>query len=279
MQVSTHEDHTFMDPAFPILFHLDTCFPYLPVTSSVHWHENIEVLYFIEGEGIVYSGTAEFPARVGDIVVINPNVLHGIESITEQCRYYCLIVDRSLYEEFGIPVSNMMFKEIVRDSAAQGYYDKIIREWTDRGTFYKPAVKLAALQLLLHLSRYHVDSTNGTGRIQNKQLTMVKDAISYIRLHFREELTIDDICEAIGFSKYYFCRVFKEVTRRTPVDYVNFIRCNYAKNLILSGRYNVSESAEMSGFKNLSYFSKTYKKYMGTLPSQKGGDGKPANAK
>lgn len=61
MQVSRHEDHTFMDPSFPILFHLDTCFPYLPVTSSVHWHENIEVLYFIEGEGIVYSGTRGIP--------------------------------------------------------------------------------------------------------------------------------------------------------------------------------------------------------------------------
>lgn len=273
MQVSTHEDHSsYMDPSFPILFHLDTCFPYLPVTSSAHWHENIEVLYFIEGEGIVYSGTTEFPAHVGDIVVINPNVLHCIESVTEQCRYYCLIVDRSLYEEFGLPVSNMLFKEIVRDSTAQGYYDKIIREWADRGPFYKPAVKLAALQLLLHLSRYHLDFTNDGETVQSKRLTMVKDAIGYIRAHFREELTIDDICEAIGFSKYYFCRVFKEVTRRTPVDYINFIRCSYAKNLLLSGRYNVSESAEMSGFKNLSYFSKTYKKYMGTLPSQKGGN-------
>ena len=63
----------------------------------------------------------------------------------------------------------------------------------------------------------------------------------------------------------YKRQVFKEVTRRTPVDYINFIRCNYARNLLLSGRYNVSESAEMSGFKNLSYFSKTYKKYMGCL--------------
>ena len=86
-----------------------------------------------------------------------------------------------------------MFKEIVRDSAAQGFYDKIIREWTDRAPFYKPAVKLLALQLLLHLSRYHVDSANDLGEIQNKRLTMVKDAISYIRTHFREELTIDDI--------------------------------------------------------------------------------------
>lgn len=273
MQTSNHEDHTFLDPSFPIIFHLDTCFPYLPVTHGVHWHENIEILYFIEGEGIVYSGTAEFPVHVGDIVVINPNVLHGIESITEQCMYYCLIVDKSLYEDFGIPASHMLFKEIVRDSTAQGYYDTIIREWTDRGAFYKPAVKLAALQMLLHLSRYHLDSANEINSLQDKRLTMVKDAISYIRTHFRDEITIDDICEEIGFSKYYFCRAFKEVTRRTPVDYINFVRCNYARNLLLSGRYNVSESAEMSGFKNLSYFSKTYKKYMGTLPSQKGEEG------
>lgn len=269
MPDSRREDHSFLDPAFPIIFHRDICFPDLPVTA--HWHENVELLYFVEGEGTVYAGMAEFPVRVGDIAVLNANVLHGIEAASAQCVYYCLIIDRALCEDFGVPVGNLLLKEMVRDAAAQEYYDKIIREWSDRNAFYQPAVKLAALQLLLHLSRYHLDSASGGSAPQDKRLTMVKDGIRYIRSHFREELTIDGICEEIGFSKYYFCRVFKEVTRRTPVDYINFVRCNYARRLLLSGRYNVSESAEMSGFQNLSYFSKTYKKYMGTLPSQKGG--------
>ena len=51
-------------------------------------------------------------------------------------------------------------------------------------------------------------------------------------------------------------------------NYLNYTRCSYARKLLASGRYNVSESAEHSGFSNLSYFAKTYKKYMGELPSQ-----------
>lgn len=44
--------------------------------------------------------------------------------------------------------------------------------------------------------------------------------------------------------------------------------CVIYRKLLVSGRYNVGESAEHSGFSNLSFFAKTYKKYMGELPSQ-----------
>ncbi|ELP5185316.1 helix-turn-helix transcriptional regulator, partial [Clostridium perfringens] len=69
-------------------------------------------------------------------------------------------------------------------------------------------------------------------------------------------------------SKYYTCRTFKEVTGKTILDYINHIRCINARNLILYNGYTISESAYKSGFNNLSYFSKTYKKYMGLLPSE-----------
>ncbi|EOU2011906.1 helix-turn-helix domain-containing protein, partial [Clostridium perfringens] len=55
---------------------------------------------------------------------------------------------------------------------------------------------------------------------------------------------------------------------QTILDYINHIRCINARNLILYNGYTISESAYKSGFNNLSYFSKTYKKYMGLLPSE-----------
>ena len=52
----------------------------------------------------------------------------------------------------------------------------------------------------------------------------------------------------------------------TVIEYVNILRCKEAKRLISEGQ-SVSEAAIASGFNNLSYFTRTYKKYVGELPS------------
>jgi len=267
--ISRYEDHSFFDSHFPITYHLDTCKKGSPFSLYLHWHENIEILYFIDGEGIVYLGAEEVHAKKGDLVIVNSNIFHGFNSVTEYCKYHCLIVDKSLYESFDIQAGRMFFNEVIKDDTAISYYEKIIDEWNKEGPLYKTAVKLYSLQLLLHLSRYQLDEKTVKNSITDKRIEPVKMAISYIRTHFKEEISIDEICKYIGLSKYYFCRIFKEITYRTPIEYVNFVRCHNARNLIISGKYNVSESAELSGFKNLSYFSKTYKKIFGNLPSKK----------
>ena len=120
------------------------------------------------------------------------------------------------------------------------------------------------MQMLAQIYRAH-DKGDGHVKANNK---MIADAIEYLNTHFSEPITVDEICESVGFSKYYFCRKFKAVTGKTVVDYINFLRCVNARRLIQSGQYNVSESAYMSGFNNLSYFSKTYIKHIGHSPSE-----------
>jgi AraC-like DNA-binding protein len=51
------------------------------------------------------------------------------------------------------------------------------------------------------------------------------------------------------------------------VRYINILRCEHARKMLQNGNYRVEEVAYLCGFDNMSYFSKTYKKYMGCLPS------------
>ncbi len=267
--ITYYEDHSFFNSQFPIAFHFDVCPKGVPFSKYQHWHENIEILYFVEGEGILHLGSEEIHTQKGDIAVVNSNTLHGFDSATDVCKYYCLIIDKSLYEAFGIQAGRMFFNEVIRDNGAVLLYKKIIKEWQEEKEHFLSAIKLYSLDLLLYLSRNHIEEKTSKSSFNDKRIETVKSAISYIRTHFNKEITIDDICGHIGLSKYYFCRVFKEITHRTPVEYINFVRCHNARNLILSGKYNVSESAELSGFKNLSYFTRTYKKIFGSLPSKK----------
>lgn len=267
MNLSFYERHSYKDPAFQIIFHLDTLLAE-DKNFVMHWHENLEILYFIDGKAQITCDMNVIEAEAYDIVCINSNKLHSIMSLSDCCKYYCLIIDKNLCESFDSSVKNVIIKSIIRDSSATLLFDKIVKEMFEKKVYHKSIVKANSIELFLYLCRYFsVDENILLDTISNTKLTMVKSSIEYIKNNFKDNITIDDICKNIGFSKYYFCRVFKEVTNKTVVDYINFLRCDNARKLLATGNYNATESAELCGFKNLSYFSKIYKKYIGRLPS------------
>ena len=96
----------------------------------------------------------------------------------------------------------------------------------------------------------------------------VKQAITYIKYHYFEEISVEDILKHVGFSRAYFSREFKRNTGVSLVTYLNMVRCRQAQILLSQKYYSISQIASMCGFNNASYFTKTYKKIMGRLPSE-----------
>lgn len=264
-----YEKHVHRDPSFPVIFHLDSI-RRGPPQNILHWHESVELLYFIEGRCLVSSNSRRLEAKPGEIAVINSNHLHSFQALSGICRYYCLIPGKEMCDEAGIHVDELSFSPIVSSDSAAACFQNIIREFSSRSPYYRPAVRAQLLSLFVLLARnFSSPAGPDVSQAEGKKLAMVKAAVRYIGENFRKSLTVEDISRAVGFSKYYFCRCFKEVAGQTVVDYVNFLRCHNANILLSSGESNVTEAAELSGFHNLSYFTKTYKKYMGSLPSEK----------
>lgn len=269
MSLSFYENHIHKDPDFPIIFHLDI------VKSkfndfTMHWHESIELLYFIEGEGAIICSGKEIKGKKGDLIVINSNDLHCIKSITLSCSYYCLIIDKNYCNNFGLNILNINIKNIIKDSIASNYFEDIIKEMKYKNIYYKSSVKVLSINLLIHLIRNYIINLKHISYSSKEQrkIDLVKSALNYINSNYRKDISIDTISSYVGCSKYYFCHVFKEITGKTIISYINYLRCNNARKLLASGNYNVYESAELNGFNNMSYFSKTYKKYMGKSPSK-----------
>lgn len=266
---SFYEDHNHLDPNFSIIFHpnfIDKCSQF---NEMMHWHESIELIYFTEGEGKVMCGPNEVLACAGDLIVINSNDLHRFEAITKHASYYCLIIHTSIYEGLGLETSDLLFENKIKNPKCISLYNTIIHEMNKEDIAYKVAVKALIANLLVELIRHHSEKDNNLfiSNQNNKKITLVKNAIRYIQKHYRSDISIDDICLDIGFSKYYFCRTFKEITDKTVTDYINYLRCQHAQKLLRSGNYNVTESCELAGFNSLPYFSRIYKKYMGCSPS------------
>lgn len=96
----------------------------------------------------------------------------------------------------------------------------------------------------------------------------VNEAIIYINDHFTEMITLQDVADLVKVSKNYFSELFKRETGLNFIDYIIQQRVKRAKELLQTTRLNVYEVAEKSGFNDVKYFSKLFKKLVGMSPKQ-----------
>lgn len=262
-----YEPHVHKDPSFPIIFHLDTMkknhSDFLP-----HWHENLEILYVLQGTINVIADADSVIASKEEIIVINSNNVHYIQSLADESIYYCLIIDQKFCEEFNLDIGEVVFQRQIKDRELREKYEIIKEEFQSQKTLYKAKIKAATMDLVISLYRnYTILESSLSKQIKNNKIEVIKKAIRFIQYNYTQNLSIQSISEEVGVSKYYFCHIFKEVTGYTTVNFLNTVKCTNAKKLLQSGKYSVEEAALLCGFDNLSYFSKTYKKHMNRLPS------------
>ena len=258
-----YETHAISDPFLPFIFH--HCHTKNQCRGLTNWHENIEILRCIEGEGYVQCGAEQFPFKNGEVFIINADVPHSICS-DSFIAYRCLIIDNSFSLANGISLSALSFKNRICDPDALALFDEVTASYQNYHSQSPLAVgqiRSAVLNLLLYLCREHyapkfkVDSP-ADGR--------VKEAMAYIRTHIAENFSLEELSRHVGISKFHLCREFKTFTGSTIIQATNLIRCTTAKQLIESGM-SVGEAATRCGFENLSYFTKTFKKHLGQSPS------------
>lgn len=93
-------------------------------------------------------------------------------------------------------------------------------------------------------------------------------AKQYIDQHFAEELDINQIATQACFSKYDFIRQFKKTYRRTPYQYLKFIRLHRAAILLKGGQHSVQNVCFLVGYSSLSSFSSLFKAAYGQSPNK-----------
>lgn len=81
------------------------------------------------------------------------------------------------------------------------------------------------------------------------------------------DLSIAELAESIGVSETYFRRIFEKCVGEKPLQYLNRLRIDHARELLQSGFYNVESVAEMCGFRDAKYFSTVFRRVRGICPS------------
>ena len=96
----------------------------------------------------------------------------------------------------------------------------------------------------------------------------VNTAIKYIQENYQNDMDIDTICDSISFSKYYFCKLFKEHTGMTVHQYVTEFRINKSKELLSYSKLSIAAVASSVGYKNTLTYTRSFEKLVKTTPTE-----------
>ncbi|MGI6176724.1 MAG: helix-turn-helix domain-containing protein [Christensenellales bacterium] len=101
-----------------------------------------------------------------------------------------------------------------------------------------------------------------------KHSELITQIVDYIRNNYMNKITLNDIAEKVNFSVSYISKIFKEETDMNLVTFINNVRIEKSKLLLLDKTIPLIEIAYMSGFDDQSYFSKVFKKIVGVTPGK-----------
>lgn len=260
-----YELHDHIDPSLPM-----TC-NYYPTSKQFggHCHKNIEMLFITEGAGEFKIDNKTFTAKRGDIVIVNPYRFHSMTSSAfSPIQYICLITHSSFYEDFDLEYNSEIFEAKITDEEVMelGYkiFDESRRDDLD---YYKENVKAYINILIINLLRNHRSHEQNANNVDSKKYHIASSVVEYIRRNFRKGIDVNQMANELGYCKFHLCRIFKEVTGTTILQYTNNLKCFYAEQLLSTGKYSVHEVSELCGFESDSYFSLLFKKFRGVLPS------------
>ena len=94
-----------------------------------------------------------------------------------------------------------------------------------------------------------------------------KTVIEFICKNHHKRISLDEIAKLSGYSKYHFCRIFKRLSEKTVIEYINTIRIEKAKELLKDSTLTIMEISYEVGFSHICHFNRNFKRIVGVTPS------------
>ncbi len=243
-----------------------------------HFHDYIEILLPVEGQGEICVGSQVHPLSGGWVYLLGGSVLHRTQVEGHYARYV-LCIPRSTLQQFSTLQTDLTRLAIVgfrscrlgrMQQEVEGLFRTLSRTKTD-GSYGGDLLRLGNLLSLLGrvaqpLLRAEDMAEEGAGvQIEDK----IDSAIRYIRENLTGKISLDDVADAVHVSRHYMCRIFKQATGYKIMDFVSQSRICMAQELLREGA-SVREAGEQCGFSDYCNFIRTFRRIAGVSPGRYG---------
>ena len=265
MLATRHEEYND-NAELPFILHIDLERDCYKNSKEKNWHKDIEIQVCTKGSGTVLINGEAYSFKDGDIAVINSEQIH-YTGTDKNLTYTCLIISAEFCSRLGIEYNELFFEPIIRSEKITSLINELKTVYLNSNENFKTLkCNGIIIQILIELVLcYSMQSR--VKMTANKSFEKVKEAIKYIRENYAHKFTLDELARFIHIDKYTLCHNFKKATGQTVVQYINNYRCQKAGSFIKKGD-SITQASLKCGFENASFFTKTFKKYMGVLPSK-----------
>lgn len=107
--------------------------------------------------------------------------------------------------------------------------------------------------------------------LESSKYKKITPAVEYIRQHFKEPISVSSLTGLCGISDEYLRTLFHGFIGQSPLEYINTLRLTYACELLANSDVTVAQAAAESGFNNVNYFTRLFKKRYHVPPSRMNG--------
>ena len=273
---SFHESTSRGREYFPIdFFHVDEKSPHYEM--PFHWHKDWEIIHIVRGTFDLTVDSYEFHAVAGDYLFVNEGAIHG--GTPHGCVYECIVFEpRMLFHQTPIarnylqPNYNqqrMLPRMLPRDDTEGAkLLNLFFRSMQNQGAGRELGVFGLLCLIIDHIDRKDYWIKRDDISSSPRKLRLTKDLMDYLEENYTQDLTLAMLAEKAGMSPRYFCRFFKEMTGKTPIEYLNYYRIERAALDLATTCKSVTEAAFDNGFHDLNYFIRCFKRQKGITPGQ-----------
>jgi AraC-like DNA-binding protein len=260
----------FMEPwsQFSILKKtVETSFP-------VHWHEFCEVEFVISGEASQILNGTSYPLHKGSIFFLSPSDFHAV-NVPKGGKFevYALKFAENMLRE---PLFRRIFEtpeNFVAEFSGEAYdqllscFEKLLNEYENDYPFREMMINNLLEEILIMLIRK-------SGNVKTQKMNSgdkfwknpVYRALGYIHKNYQNQIALEDVATYSHLSPSYFSRLFHSSIGCSFQSYLQELRLQAARVLLVTSELTINEICILAGFNTYAHFSRVFRKSVGVSP-------------
>ncbi len=245
--------------------------PCLYAITPEHTHPAYMFVLNFNEQVVVRLDGRDIAGRPGKVFALSPDIPHQELPSDLPPRYICVLISKRFFEKNLRLYSRKRpaeFRGMLLDPG-EGFSHLLKRfmiEAESRAAGVDAVLNALTVEICHALIRAIVKTPAARGRIADR--VEVSRVIEHLHAHLDDKITIDVMASIAHLSASHFARVFKKETGKAPMEYVQDLRLERAKKLLLAGDKSMTDIAFECGFGSPSYLSACFQKQYKMTPSE-----------
>jgi len=244
----------------------------IPVWSHVHSSYEFDVSF--SSPPLFQVEKTQKRIDIHRITAINPEQEHKNVVPLSKATFCAIQIDKIYLQEmarqiYGKPGIFFDFEQYAYDDELKAIMRSIILETNSRQAGYQFVAESLCVQLLVELCRKIKHNLQGWENRRNYyERDNINRIIAFFQENYSQKYSLDEVARLANFSPYYFIRIFKAYTGKSPYEFLMDIKIKEACRLLKEKNKSITEITYLCGFGNSSHFSTAFKRKVGVSPSE-----------